>query len=184
MNAFFTHASADVDIFLYDSLSACDAGAGGGLDLVRGFSASDNESFMWTNSTGGPVTYTLEVNVYPPTTTGDCNTYDLEIIGGGPGGIGTSYCNVVANSSGLPSLITATGSDVAANEDLTLIAEQLPAPNTPGIFFFGPTQIQVSFGDGFRCVGGMTRRVQPPAFADGTLTATRALDWQAFTVRT
>ena len=175
VNAFFSHATADVDIFLYDTTANCDAV----LDLVRGFSATDDETFMWTNTTGAAATYILEVNVFD-FSAGDCNTYDLEIIGAGPGGLGSNYCVGAVNSSGLPGLISGEGSATAANQDVTLIAEQLPAPNTPGIFFFGPTQIQVAFGDGFRCVGGMTRRVQPPAFADGTLTATRMLDFNAF----
>ena len=34
-------------------------------------------------------------------------------------------------------------------------------PDTPGLLFYGPNQIQVSFGDGFRCVGGAVRRLPP-----------------------
>ena len=77
-------------------------------------------------------------------------------------------------------MISGVGSATAADQDVTLIAEQLPASNKMGLFFFGPTQIQEPFGDGFRCVGGMTRRVQPPVLADGTLTATLMLDFNRF----
>ena len=145
INAFFTDAIADLDIEVYDSLTGCQADT----NIGGGFSTSDDETFMVTNTTGADVTYILRVYLFA----GTCNIYDLEIIGAGPGGLGTNYCVGAVNSSGLPGVISGEGSANAANQDVTLIAEQLPAPNTPGIFFFGPTQIQVAFGDGFRCVG-------------------------------
>ena len=54
--------------------------------------------------------------------------------------IGGSYCGpAVPNSSGLPGLISASGSDVAADDDLTLYATQLPV-NKPGYFLVSPNQ--------------------------------------------
>ena len=35
----------------------------------------------------------------------------------------------------------------------------------PGIFYFGPNQIQLAFGDGWRCVGGGVTRL-PVLFCD------------------
>ena len=52
--------------------------------------------------------------------------------------------------------------DVTVN-DLTLRAE--PVPNQPGIFFFGPNQIQTPFCDGFLCVGAPINRIYPPRLA-------------------
>jgi hypothetical protein len=38
----------------------------------------------------------------------------------------------------------------------------------PGIFFYGPQQTKVPFGNGFVCVSGNVYRVLPPGVADGT----------------
>ena len=57
----FTHAQADVDVYLYDDLVGC-----GDLNnyLVNGFSASDNENISWTNTSGALQTYYILVVVY------------------------------------------------------------------------------------------------------------------------
>jgi hypothetical protein len=47
--------------------------------------------------------------------------------------IGANYCGAVVNSSGLPGLICASGSDVVADNNLTLTARNL-APNQFGYF--------------------------------------------------
>jgi hypothetical protein len=47
--------------------------------------------------------------------------------------------------------------------------------NQPGIFYFGPNQIQTSFGNGWRCVGGGVTRL-PVVFWDGAGGAELALD--------
>ena len=57
------------------------------------------------------------------------------------GSVGTSYCIASVNSTGQGAEIRATGSDVIADNDFTLIAESLP-PSTPGLFYFGPNQLQ------------------------------------------
>ncbi len=46
-----------------------------------------------------------------------------------------------------------SGSTSVSANDLVLSAGPLDA-NQPGIFYYGPNQIQAAFGDGFRCVGG------------------------------
>ena len=89
-------------------------------------------------------------------------------------GVGTTYCVGAPNSVGTGALTTATGSATVADNNFTLITDGLPG-GVPGLYFFGPNQVQVAFGDGFRCVGGATRRVQPPAFSMGG-TAMRTLD--------
>ena len=122
-------------------------------------------------------TLTVELTSNDVNGSGSCNGFQLVRTGEG---LGSSFCTANANSSGLSAQLSAAGSALVTDQDVTLTASRLPAPGTPGIFFFGPEAIQVVFGDGFRCVGGMTRRVQPPAFADGALQATRMLDFGAF----
>ena len=92
--------------------------------------------------------------------------------------LGTNYCVATVNSSGLAAQMSAVGSDVAADQDLTLVTDGV-VPGVPGLYFFGPNAIQVPFGNGFRCVGGSTSRVQPAAFADAQGRATRVLDFNA-----
>jgi hypothetical protein len=59
---------------------------------------------------------------------------DLEASLGAGVGIGTNFCSPAnANSSGLPAVISATGSTLASDADLTLFADQLP-PNQFGYF--------------------------------------------------
>jgi hypothetical protein len=49
----------------------------------------------------------------------------------------------------------------------------------PGLFYFGPNQIQTAFGNGWRCVGGGVTRL-PVVFCDAVGGAELALDlWDA-----
>jgi hypothetical protein len=43
-----------------------------------------------------------------------------------------------------------------------------PVPNQPGLFYYGPNQIQTPFGNGFRCVGGTVGRL-PMELAAGNV---------------
>lgn len=72
--------------------------------------------------------------------------------------IGTSYCTSGANGAE----IQAYGSDSVAANDLLLRATGAPV-NQNGLFYYGDSQIQVPFGQGFRCVGGSQGvfRLQP-----------------------
>ena len=67
-------------------------------------------------------------------------------------GLGTNYCTSTPNSTGLPAFISATGSASVAANDLSLRAQPVPTQQN-GVFFYGPVQSQVPFGNGFRCVG-------------------------------
>ena len=71
--------------------------------------------------------------------------------------IGTNYCVSTVNSTGSAALIAASGSLSVMDQSLTLTAA--PVPDQPGIFFFGPNQVQLAFGNGFRCVGGTLVRL-------------------------
>ncbi len=73
---------------------------------------------------------------------------------GGP--IGVSYCTpAIPNSTGFPGVISASGSDVVTNNDVTLTAEQLP-PGQFGYFLAGQTQgsFMPPGSQGFICLSG------------------------------
>ncbi len=88
--------------------------------------------------------------------------------------LGTSYCTASMNSVGM-GMITATGSDQASPLNVTLQAA--PVPNTTGLFFFGPNQLanEPPFGEGVRCVGGVTQRIFPLVGGSGNV-ATQTLN--------
>jgi hypothetical protein len=103
--------------------------------------------------------------------TGDPSSVDMDFVIEGPiTPIGTNYCTATNNSTGNPASIFALGSTTVADNDFTLGAENLPV-GTPGLFFFGPNQVQLPFGEGFRCVGGSVQRLQRPitGAADGSV---------------
>ncbi len=72
---------------------------------------------------------------------------------GGPAPVGSNFCISDANSSGAAAVMGAEGSASVSTGDLTLTAGPGPV-GEPGIFYYGPNQIQASFGNGTRCVGG------------------------------
>jgi hypothetical protein len=73
-------------------------------------------------------------------------------------GIGVNYCTSTNNSTGGAAVMSATGSNSIASNDLALHAAPVPF-NTNGIFFFGATATQTPFGNGFRCVASPTVRL-------------------------
>lgn len=88
----------------------------------------------------------------------------VQIIQLGSGSVGTNYCVGEVNSTLMGSTISAVATQsspgvvsVSAN-DLALTADNIPS-SQPGLFFYGPNQIQVPFGNGFRCVGGTQGRL-------------------------
>ena len=78
-----------------------------------------------------------------------------------------NYCTSLANSAGLPSLISYTGTTSIATNDFTLVAQD-GVPTQFGLFFYGPNEIQLPFGDGYRCVGGGINRLNPAGLSDGS----------------
>ena len=106
-------------------------------------------------------------NKTPGAPNGDCAT--------GMATIGTNYCMVNATSSGMPSLMSASGSASIAANDLVISCNNLPGTE-PGVFFYGATQGQFPFGEGFRCVTGTIIRLWPPAASSGGV-LTRVIDY-------
>lgn len=93
VDIFFTHATGDLDMFMYD---AC----GGGTQLALSGSASDDESMSWTNDTGSCVRAYVTVLHWAPDLHAECNDYSMTISGAstpgtcGPVGCGeTPYCD-------------------------------------------------------------------------------------------
>ncbi|MFT4538230.1 MAG: hypothetical protein ACI835_000663, partial [Planctomycetota bacterium] len=78
--------------------------------------------------------------------------------------LGTNYCTSDINSTGGASVMSATGSASIAAQNLTLSASS--APSQPGIFYYGPNQLNSPFGNGVRCIGGATTRL-PVVFSGG-----------------
>jgi len=89
--------------------------------------------------------------------------------------LGISYCPLTANSAGAGTVMSATGTNSIAANDLVIVASNGPAAQ-PGVFFYGPAQIQVPFGEGNRCVGGAVIRLWPPS-ASAAGVNSRAVDY-------
>jgi hypothetical protein len=90
--------------------------------------------------------------------------------------VGVNYCEVVPSSLQIKSRIWASGSSSVATNDLTVLAG--PTPYTIGILYYGNAQIQVPFGNGYRCVAGQTQRLAP-AGAPTCGILSRTIDWNA-----
>ena len=120
----FATSSGDVDGFLRDAASLECGNGNGSEELADGFSTSDNESIIWTNTTGADLDVVLEVNVWTGSTI-DCNTYDLVI--SGSGGCGSANAGIVFcgpannNSTGAPAVLTGNwGSGVGSDLHLEI----------------------------------------------------------------
>jgi len=79
----------------------------------------------------------------------------------------TNYCQAAPNSTGSGSTINAAGSASIAFNSLTFKLQGGP-PTKPCLLYYGPYQLQIPFGDGFRCVGGSLQRLQPLVTFDGS----------------
>ena len=86
-----------------------------------------------------------------------------------------SYCSTAPNSSGSGAVMGWSGTTGIAANDFVLTVTAA-STGMPGIFYFGPNQIQVPFGDGFRCVGGSVLRL-PVVVTDAFGDASFALDF-------
>ena len=69
-----------------------------------------------------------------------------------------NYCTSTQNSSGGFAQIYSSGSNSIAANDLVLGASPVPVSQF-GIFYYGPNEIEVPFGNGVRCVGGGVTRL-------------------------
>ncbi|MFT7670306.1 MAG: glucose/arabinose dehydrogenase [Planctomycetota bacterium] len=89
----------------------------------------------------------------------------------------SNYCTATANSIGRIGAISSSGStSVSANDFVLTVTGVLP--NKFGLYFYGAIQVQVPFGEGFRCVGGGIWRLNPAIVADGAGNNQRPVDIQ------
>ena len=152
---YFSDVTSDLDIFLYDAAGPCGDGFGTG-ELASGFTQTDNERIIWTNTGTTARNLILQVYVF---VSGTCNNYDLDIDIAG-GGLGTNYCLAVPNSTGVIGLISAAGTTSMAMNNLRLSANQLPQ-NSFGFFLNSITQAFVPNAGGSAgnlCLGGSVGR--------------------------
>jgi hypothetical protein len=68
------------------------------------------------------------------------------------------YCASGTNSTGFAASISHLGGPSLGTADLVLDVVQLPS-NVFGLFFYGPNQATIPFGDGVRCVDGGLQRL-------------------------
>ena len=87
-----------------------------------------------------------------------------------------NYCVAAANSAGPGARLALGGSQNISDDDFRIEATGA-IPGGFGIVFYGPSRIQAPFGDGFRCVGAPTFRVQPPVQADASGTVSRPVSF-------
>ncbi len=91
----------------------------------------------------------------------------------------TNYCVANPNSTNLPAVIGSRGSSSLSSNDFELTAIQCPR-NQSGVFFYGPRQIDVPFGNGHQCVGAAgigLFRLQPPIQTSGAGDVVLAVDY-------
>jgi len=85
------------------------------------------------------------------------------------------YCGAALNSAGLATQVNVDSSiSVATNDFEVTVSDGIPGGF--GLYFYGERRVRFPFGDGFRCVGGFTARLQPPIALDPSGTRVRAYD--------
>ncbi len=138
IDVLFSTAVGDIDMFAFD---AC-----GGASLGIGGSGTDDENLLIDNSAGtGPLNVLLRVELWASDPDFDCNDYSMVIGGsgcnggGGGGNVGSAYCTANQNSTGAIANTTGSGSDVAADNNLTLSTSSLPA-NSFAFYLASTTQ--------------------------------------------
>ncbi len=87
----------------------------------------------------------------------------------------TNYCSALPNSSGNSAVIASSGSTSVATNMFSLSAAGAP-PNRFGLYFGGAESSSAPFGDGVRCAGGTTFRLNPPVLTDSMGQVARSLD--------
>jgi hypothetical protein len=76
-----------------------------------------------------------------------------------------TYCVTSPNSVGPGALIGSVGLPSVSVNNFVLSASSGP-PGQPGIFYYGSGQVQLPFGNGFRCVGGSVSRLPSVTIAN------------------
>ncbi|MDP6540188.1 MAG: PQQ-dependent sugar dehydrogenase [Planctomycetota bacterium] len=87
-------------------------------------------------------------------------------------------CTSAPNSAGPGAWISHGGTTSIAAGDFELRADAAIAGQF-GLFYYGPQQTRIPFGDGFRCVAGAVWRLNPPQVVEPGGHAARAVDFDA-----
>lgn len=152
LSIFFTHAVADLDLYLFSAGVNCGTLAG---ILAASTSSVDAEFITWTNTTGQVQNYVLFVDFFAAGS-GNCSTYLMGYTRDPSTEIGFQFCTAQLNSTNRGAHIFATGSDVVLDNDVTLGCRYLPN-NSNGYFLNNLTNVFVPFPAGSLgnlCVAG------------------------------
>jgi hypothetical protein len=146
-------AEADLDLLLFRDDATC----GDPAELIAGsFNLGATESILYTNKSGQQQSYILVVGTFAFNSGVDCTGYVLDYAIGASTEVGSNFCSAVLNSSGFGAHMFGTGSNVVADNSLTLNAECLPN-NSSGYFFVSQGTIfvpNVGSSSGNLCIGG------------------------------
>jgi len=93
-----------------------------------------------------------------PDECGAGNPFCFGSFGTCPCGNGAGPMEGCANSANVGAFLYTTGSGSVSLDDFGLECVQLP-PNKPSLAFTGESMVNLSFGDGIRCVGGPIKRL-------------------------
>ncbi len=94
-------------------------------------------------------------------------------------GLGTNYCTVNPNSTGFPAIMGASGSNDISVNNFSINTIQLP-PSQFYIYFHGPNQQDIPFGNGRLCVGAPQTRLNPPQLSTAGGLASRVVNISGF----
>jgi len=146
----------------FDHVLYLAAGTSTGGDLVRVSAGGAASAILDTTPlSGSPAEMGFSealrecVVAEPPLDGVDLRRFDLTSV----------YCVGAPNSAGPGARMGYSGFTSHSVDDFTLEVDGA-VPLKFGFFFYGTTQTQVPYGDGFRCAGGTLGRLRPPTPAD------------------
>ncbi|MDP6840033.1 MAG: hypothetical protein QF724_13945, partial [Planctomycetota bacterium] len=162
-------SSVDTKVAVYD-------GACGAQVLACDDDSCGLQSELEWEAIGG-AEYILRIGTPATVAYGGSGTFTITFV---PDPLGQNYCTAAVNSTGAGAVMNASGSvDIDLN-NLVLHAQPVPAQQM-GVFFYGPAQLSVPFGDGYLCVGsggvGQFRLYPPLWTGTGSGSMSRAVDY-------
>jgi len=167
----FLHAQGDLDMRIWDGCPIT-----GLMPFASSESETDDEWLGFGNSGDLPIDLWIEVYVWSGSMNA-CNEYELFVtleggepaipvcFGDGSAGMGCPCGNLggagegCANSTGSGAVLTASGTNVHANDDLVLHVAGA-RPNQPSMAVQGGALSPMAFRDGILCLGTPTERLQ------------------------
>lgn len=119
----FSDETADLDLYAYNTAIGCDGSQDKPQSLSAGVTSTDNESVVVTNSTGGALSIAIKVDLFD----GDSVVYDMIAQVGPIPTVGEVICAGNDNSVGNGARLSGSGSDLAADNMLSLDVSNAPA---------------------------------------------------------